>query len=49
MATVDFIGAPGPDWKINTQMHVAELQTRRDPGFLHVWLNGKHYEFPARK
>ena len=49
MATVDLLGAPGPDWEINVSIEVCDLTTRMDPGFAHVWLNGKHYEFEAKK
>jgi hypothetical protein len=49
IATVDFLGAPGPDWKVNTPMLVKDFTTRMDPGYAHVWLDGKHYEFEARK
>ncbi|MBN1343790.1 MAG: hypothetical protein JXQ73_13995 [Phycisphaerae bacterium] len=49
MATVDFLGAPGPEWEINTVMHVPDLTVRMDPGLAHVWLNGVHHEFKAQQ
>lgn len=49
IATVDFLGAPGPDWKINTPMLYKDLKVRIDPSFIHVWLDGIHYEFEEQK
>ncbi len=49
IATVDFLGAPGPDWKVNTPMLEKNLLTRMDPKFAHVWLENKHYEFEAKE
>jgi hypothetical protein len=49
MSTVNYIGAPGPSWEINTSMEISDFTTRMDPGYAHVWLEGKHYEFEARK
>ena len=47
MATVHFLGAPGPNWEINTPMVVEGLSVRIDPSFVHIWFNGKHYEYKA--
>jgi len=49
MATVNFIGAPGPDWELIKSINVPSLEARMDPGFAHVWLEEKHYEFKARE
>ncbi|MDA8428000.1 MAG: hypothetical protein M0T70_01965 [Geobacteraceae bacterium] len=49
MSTVNFIGAPGPDWEINTSIELKDFKIRMDPGFAHAWLDGKHYEYEARK
>ena len=48
VATVNFIGAPGPDWKINESVSVPNLEVRVDPGFLHVWYKSQHYEYQAK-
>ncbi len=49
MSTVNFLGAPGPDWEIISTIEVKHFTIRRDPGFMHAWLDGKHYEFEERK
>jgi predicted RNA-binding Zn-ribbon protein involved in translation (DUF1610 family) len=49
ICTVDFIGAPGPDWKVNTPMLDKRITTRMDPSYAHVWLDGVHYEFEAKQ
>ena len=49
MDTVNFLGAPGPDWEINSSMEIKDFRIRMDPGFAHAWLDGKHYEYEARK
>ena len=49
ICTVDFLGAPGPDWEINTEIIEEGITTRMDPGFAHVWFEGVHYEFEAKK
>ena len=49
IATVDFIGAPGPDWKVNIPMIEKGITTRMDPSYAHVWLDGTHYEFEAKQ
>ena len=48
MATVRFLGAPGPDWHRIQSCPVPSLLTRADPAFLHCWLDDVHHEFPAR-
>lgn len=48
MSTVNFLGAPGPDWEINTTMLVDGLVVRMDPGFAHAWLSGQHFEYAAK-
>ena len=48
MATIRYLGAPGPDWERNRSWPVADLIIRADPGFFHCWLDSKHYEFPAK-
>ena len=48
MATVRFLGAPGPNWERIQSWGVLNLLTRSDPAFLHCWLDDIHYEFPAR-
>jgi hypothetical protein len=49
MATVNFLGAPGPNWEINTSIHLNDFKVRMDPSFAHAWLGGNHYEFEAKK
>ena len=49
MATVNYLGAPGPNWNINKSIDVPNLVVRIDPKFLHVWNNEKHYEFAAKE
>ena len=49
MATVEFLGAPGPNWKIIEKLKVENLSTRMDPSYVHAWLDGKHYEFEKKK
>ncbi len=48
MHSITFIGAPGPDYEINNTIVVENFTTRIDLGFVHCWLNKKHYEYPAR-
>ena len=37
------------DWPDVTSEEVPGLRLRADPSFLHLWLDGHHYEFPARR
>jgi hypothetical protein len=46
---IEIVGAPGPDWKILQTQPEPSVSLRIDPGFLHVWLDGKHYEVETRK
>lgn len=48
VSRIRFLGAPGPDWEVIDTTIVPGLTVRADPGFLHVWLSGVHFEFPAR-
>ena len=48
LSRIRILGAPGPDWEIIDTLPVAGLTVRADPGFLHVWFNQTHFEFPAR-
>jgi len=49
MSTVNFLGAPGPDWEINTSIEIMDFKIRMDHEFAHAWLDGKHYEYEAKK
>ena len=49
MATINFMGAPGPNWERIKSTKVESLTVRSDPSFLQCWLNDDHYEFPARE
>jgi hypothetical protein len=49
VSRIRFLGAPGPDWEVIDTTVVPGLTVRADPGFLHVWLRGAHFEFPARE
>ena len=46
---IEIVGAPGPDWKILQTQPESSVALRIDPGFLHIWLNEKHYEVETRK
>ena len=46
---IEIIGAPGPDWKIIQTEQEPSVSLRIDPGYLHIWLNEKHYEVETRK
>ena len=48
ISTIDFIGAPGPDYKIRTTLNLPDFKVRIDPGYIHVWNKGQHYEYKAR-
>jgi hypothetical protein len=48
MAQYVIVGAPGPMWEHTHQVPVPGLTRRADPSFMHVWLDGRHFEFPAR-
>jgi len=48
MAQYVILGAPGPDWEHTHEVSAPGLTFRRDPAFLHVWFDGRHFEFPAR-
>lgn len=48
LVQIQMVSAPGPEWVEGNAVHAPGLSLRADPGFLHVWLNGAHYEFPAR-
>jgi hypothetical protein len=45
---IRIVGAPGPVWEVVEAMEVPGLEVRDDPAFLHAWLDGAHYEWPAR-
>lgn len=49
IATINFIGAPGPDWKRIRVSSVDDLTVRADPVLLHCWLGESHLEFKARE
>lgn len=46
---IKFLGAPGPHWEQMASFYNASINIRQDPAFLHVWVDGVHYEVPARK
>ena len=46
---IRILGAPGPSWEQVAFFPCASLHFRQDPGFLHVWVGGKHYEVAARQ
>ena len=48
LSRIRILAAPGPDWETIDTLSVADLTIRADPGFLHVWFNQAHFEFPAR-
>ncbi len=45
---IKIIGAPGPTWKTIKSYKEASLKTRQDVNYLHVWLNGNHFEIQAK-
>lgn len=46
---IRILGAPGPNWQQVNNFVGSSITLRQDPGFLHIWLNGKHYEIEARQ
>lgn len=48
IATLKVTGAPGPSWEYIEKVECNDLRVRKDPSFLHCWLGGKHFEYPAR-
>jgi len=46
---IEIVGAPGPTWDIVEVAKAPGITIREDPGCLHVWHNGQHYEFPERE
>ena len=47
--TIEILGAPGPNWETIQTAVCKGIETREDPEFLHVWLNGHHRAIEARK
>ena len=45
---IELVGAPGPHWKMLEAIHCSGTSVRSDPGVLHVWFDGNHYEAPAK-
>ena len=45
---IEMVGAPGPDWDILQRQTEPSTSIRVDPGYLHIWLNGKHFEVAIR-
>ena len=45
---IKMLGAPGPNWEQVSNFSEPSIKFRADPGFLHIWFNGKHYEIGAR-
>ncbi len=48
LTQIKIISAPGPEWEEICAQPLQGLTVRADPGFLHVWAFGNHYEFPVR-
>ncbi|MEZ5528430.1 MAG: hypothetical protein R3E57_00570 [Porticoccaceae bacterium] len=46
---IKILGAPGPDWEQVSSFSESSISLRKDPGYLHVWLKGKHHEIKARE
>ena len=41
-------GSPGFDYDLISSVHESGIEVRQDPEYLHVWLQGQHYEIKAR-
>ena len=41
---VTYLGGPGYDYVVNSTTKESSLEIRVDPGYLHIWLNGEHFE-----
>jgi len=48
LVQIKIVSAPGPDWAEVSVERIQGLTVRADPGFLHIWAYGSHYEFGAR-
>lgn len=48
LTQIQIISAPGPDWRSVSRQPIHKLKLRADPGFLHIWAFGRHYEFAAK-
>ena len=46
---IEIVGAPGPDWEIIQTNREPSVSIRIDSGYLHIWLEGEHYEVVAKK
>ena len=46
LAQIRVIGAPGPEWEEVRAVDTPGLAVRLDPGFVHVWFQGAHHEYP---
>jgi hypothetical protein len=47
LSLIRILGAPGPDWEVVATIPAPGLTVRADPGYLHIWSNRNHFEFPA--
>ena len=48
LVQIRVVGAPGPEWEEVRAVDAPGLSVRPDPGFLHVWFQGTHHEYPVR-
>ena len=45
---IRMLGAPGPNWETINKERAPTINIRKDPKYLHIWYQGKHYEVKAR-